>query len=172
MKILSYQVCSYPSRFISNAVGLGWRYLLISLILPSVHYPPWSDCGWRSTVKTSMSPLSTRPSGCCVSTCGVASASDAWLTLQRPSSRGSRNKVPRNGRCDHVGLFISCHHKAWPSICYTQLHLWSVIHLFIHSGSRLSGLQFSIFSQYKTINHISVKMCTRCLLLLLWTARR
>lgn len=77
---------------------LTWTNIIINIyiFIPPVPYPLWFGCGWRSTAKTSMSPLSTRPSACCVSTCGIASASDVWLRLQRPSSRGSRPKVESN----------------------------------------------------------------------------
>ncbi|KAK1886430.1 Ral guanine nucleotide dissociation stimulator-like 1 [Dissostichus eleginoides] len=66
---------------------------LDNTVCPRSTLPPVIRLWLRNTVKTSTSPPSTQPSGCCVSTCAIASASDAWPSLQRLSSRGCRIKI-------------------------------------------------------------------------------
>lgn len=90
--IIILDLSNVVQPFFNFNEGLTWTYNIINIHF-SVPYSLWSGCGWRSTVKTSMILLSTRPFSCCVPTCGIASASDVWLRQPRPSSRGSRNKV-------------------------------------------------------------------------------
>lgn len=77
-------------------------------------------------MKTSTSPPSTRPSGCCVSTCAITSASDAWPGLQRLSSRGCRIKVRGNRTSYYDGLWViynsvaSCFVVIYDSACLTD----------------------------------------------------
>lgn len=90
---------SVQSHFaLSPSLRYNWRWFLG----PSVRYSRSSDCGCRTTAKTSTIHRSTRPSGCCVPTWDIGCVSGAWFRLQSLSSRGSRMKVKVSGRLVYI----------------------------------------------------------------------